>query len=317
MLEPFEEKLGELLETARSAPALSEGWQARAMARMVAVAGKADRKETRPMRRLAYAMAFLLVIGLAAAGVFTRSRRPDGKALLISAAQAMEAASSVHVVGHGTAADKTSPSGMKLMPETAEMWYSANTRRVAMRMAIDGKLVDVLLIDLDAGVERYYFAEEDSWYEADLTPVASQAAVVVAGMAKSGLPNSPIHGVDYLADQQRTVQMETREGREIAVITCTGTNNGGDRPLIERHVFEVDMATKHLLCSTRYAKIEGGEEQVLDTVDHVDYDVPVPTDAPANAPVAAATVRAEESDECRSLVLYADGKEIERSDVPR
>jgi hypothetical protein len=144
MLEPFEENLGELLETARPAPALSEGWQARAIARMAAAAGEADRKETVPMRRLAYAMVFVLVIGLAA-GVFTRTRTPSGKSLLIGVAQAMEAARSIHVIAHGNRADSTSPSGMRFDPEPDEMWESVDDHGVVRRDLQGGVLLSAHL----------------------------------------------------------------------------------------------------------------------------------------------------------------------------
>ncbi len=269
------------------------------------------------MRRLAYAMVFVLVIGLAA-GVFTRTRTPSGKSLLIGVAQAMEAARSIHVIAHGNRADSTSPSGMRFDPEPDEMWESVDDHGV-VRRDLQGGVLSTSGISLDGEVMWMYDSRSGLWYIADLTPVFSVAAEVVQLRARQGLRGEAPRVPYGLADVHESVHMETREGREIAVITYTGINNGGERPLAERHVFEVDMATNHLLNSRRYVQAPGSEEQLLESVDHVDYNVPVPTDAPEkeHATVVRATVRAEENAEDLSLVLYVDGKEILRSDAPK
>ena len=97
MPDRFDQKLAHLLEASEPESELWPGWEARVTA-AVSAAGLVG-KERKPMRRFAYAVAFLLVMGLAAAGVFTRFRQPDPKALLISAAEAMETAKTVHVWG--------------------------------------------------------------------------------------------------------------------------------------------------------------------------------------------------------------------------
>jgi len=272
------------------------------------------------MRRLAYAVAFLLVIGLAAAGVFTRSRPPDGKALLISAAQAMEEARSVHVFGHGNVPDATSPSGMRLDPEQTELWDSVGEWGTARRDVDHGNM-STWGIDLDKREEWYYHSDAGILYVADLTPVLSQATAVVRAKAEEGLHSEAARVPKYLRDIHESVQVETRDGRRIAVITYTGMNelapDALGRELAERYVFEVDMATNHLLSSKRYVRAEGSEEQLLETTDRVEYDVPIPTDIPEGAKVVTATAEVEETDECRSLVMYADGEEIVRSDQPR
>jgi hypothetical protein len=329
--EEFDIRFAQALE--QSLPPFSPQVKARAVEGMAAVATRASRKETRPMRRLAYVMAFLLVIALVAAGAFTRSRPPNGKALLISAAQAMESARSVRLVGHGCIGDKTSPSGMKMMPEQWDStWsFSASERRMERRIewrkggpqrnSTGGRPVHRTWgIDLDENKLWSYDSRTGICYTADITAVASLAAVVVRSAAKreeKKLPAMPIPDLDWLVDRHESVRMETRGGREIAVITYTGTNTLTSPPLAERHVFEVDTATNHLLGRKRYVRAEGSEEQLIETIDLVEYDVPVPG-IPKGAKVVTATARVEETDKDRSLVMYApDGEGIWRSDQPK
>ena len=324
-----------------SPPQLGADVRARAMEAMAAAASRASRKDTRPMRGLAYLATFLLVIGLAAAGVFTRSRPPNGKALLISAAQAMEEARSVRLVGHGCMGDKTSPSGMKMIPEEFDLlWgFSASERRMERRIewrkggpSTPGRPRHVVYgMDLDENKWWWYNSRDGICYTADITAVASQAAAVLRFAAKrqeKKLPADPIGDLDWLADKHESVRMETRDGQEIAVITCTGTDMAASPPLAERDVFEVDMATNHLLGRKRYVRAEGSEEQLIETIDLVEYDVPIPG-VPEHAKVVTATVKVEDAEyeiafptvhkeKYRGLVMYApDGEEVCRSEQPR
>ncbi len=332
--EEFDTQFAQALE--QTLPPFALQAKARAVERMAAVAGRASRKETRPMRRLAYVVALLLVAGLAAAGVFTRSRPPDGKALLVSAAQAMEAARSVHLVGHGCVGDKTSPSGMKMMPEQYEMWWSvsADERRVEIMMRRGDGPLGGWGMDLDRNKWWFYPRTTGVYYVADITAVASEAAVRVRSQvekAKKMPAGIRIGDLDFLADKHESVRRETRDGREIAVITYTGTNTLGPLPLAERHVFEVDMATNHLLGKKRYVRAEGSEEQLLETVDRVEYDVAFPG-VSEGAKVVTATAKVQEVEydlpvpgvpktqkqKYSSLRMYApDGEEIARSDQPK
>jgi hypothetical protein len=318
--EEFDTQFAQALD--QSLPAFSPQVKVRAVEGMAEVARRAGRNERRLMRRLVYVVAFLLVIGLAAAGVFTRSRRPDGKALLVSVAQAMEAARSVHLVGHGCVGDKASPSGMKMIPEQYEMWWSvsASERRVDMMMRLGDGSLGGWGMDLDKNKWWHYRRTTGIYYVADITALAPQAAAVVrraAKKAKKELGGVPIGNLDWLAGRHESVRMETRDGREIAVIIYTGTNTLGPTPLTERHVFEVDVATNHLLGSRRYVRAEGREEQLLETVDRVEYDVPVPG-VPKGAKMVTATAKVHETEKYRSLQMCApDGEMIVTSDQPK
>lgn len=273
------------------------------------------------MRRLAYAMAFLLVIGLAAAGMFTRSRRPDGKALLISAAQAMEAANSVHWLLHGTNNDPNSPSGLAMMSQPAEIWVG---RRAAAMHVIGPNGVPLMAagINLDTNEDWDYSAETGVRNSGDLTPVAKQAAGImdkVCDLYLSG-PMGPMQLITKitLTQVQESVTTEVRDGREIAVVTQTGILKTSPRVVRERDVFQIDRETNHLLGMQRYVQAEGSDEQLVQTVEQATYNVPIPADlAPDDAVRKSATVSIQESDKYISLVMSADGKEICRTDAPR
>ncbi len=318
--EEFDLRFAEALE--QSLPPFSPQVKARAVEGMAAAAGRASRKVTRPMRLAACVIAFLLVIGLAAAGLLTYSRSPDAKALLISAAEAMETARSVRIVGHGCEGDPSSPSGMRMSPEPLDMsWrYNTSERGVEWCMRRSGRMGHAYRIDLDRKEWRFYDGRAGICYRADITEVISQAEIQVRAMrekATKRLPMQAVQELDYLSDRRQSAETETRDGREIAIVTVTGMNSLTPAPLAERHVFEVDMATNHLLRSERYVRAEGSEEQLLETIDLVEYDVPVPG-PPEEAEVVTATAAVEDMGTYRSLRMYApDGEEIVRSDQPK
>jgi tetratricopeptide (TPR) repeat protein len=80
------------------------------------------RKETKPMRRLAYALAFLIVIGLVAGGLLVKPDRPDGRSLLISAAEAMGLADTVHARVYGSIAGYYP--AMRINNDYDEYWFA-------------------------------------------------------------------------------------------------------------------------------------------------------------------------------------------------
>jgi hypothetical protein len=330
-----EKELGELLESGDPVRPLRAGARSRALRAMQRSAAQGptssllDRilgKGEKKMRRFAYVVAFLVLMG-AAAGVFTRSAPPDPRSILVRAAEAMEDATSVRIVGHGCVGDPSSPSGMRMMSESYDMsWrYNTSERGVEWCMRNSGRKGLAYKIDLDKKEWRFYDRAAGICYRADITEVMSQAEVQVRAMresAKKRLPAQPVKELDWLSDRQESVETETRDGRKIAIVTVTGMNSLTPEPLAERHVFEVDMATNHLLRSKRYVRAEGSEEQLLETVDLVDYDVPVPG-PPEDAKIVTATARVQDLDvpnlgKYRSLQMVApDGEIIVQSDQPR
>ncbi len=317
MLEPFEEELGALLDTAHPMPALSGGWQDRAQARMAAVARRAGRKETRSVRRLAYAAAFLLVIGLAA-GLLTHSRPPDGKALLIGAAEAMETADTLHVFFTGV----SSIEEMRPMPGEGEMWLS--DRAVAFRyLGPDDELRLYAFIDADQRLWRTYDSEKHVLYEADLGPAADRLPQILAPfnhLLRSGQVTS-LELTDH-PDAEVSTERIRRDGRAVDAVSFVYALPSPSRVMVRR-VFDLDAATHRLLSARRYVWTEGTPEKLLDSIRGIQYDEPMPPDLdtmpalPADATVVTGEVSVEETETTLSLVMSVEGEEIERCEVPK
>jgi len=318
MLEPFEEELGELLDTAHPAATLSEGWQDRARARMAAVTRRANRKERRSMRRLVYAMAFLLVIGLAVAGVFTRSRPPDAKALLISAAEAMEASQTLHIFFTGV----ESVEEMRPMPGEGEMWMS--DRAVVFRyLGPDDELRLYAFLDADQRLWRTYDCGKQVLYQADLAPASDRLPEILAHFNRllcSGQVTS-LELTDH-PDAEVSTERISRDGRAVDVVSFVYALPSPSRVVVRR-VFDLDATTHRLLSARRYVWTEGTREKLLDSLREIRYDQPMPPDLATlpilspNARIVDADVSVKETATTLSLVMTVDGKEIERCEVPK
>lgn len=318
MLEPFEQELGALLDTAHPAPPLSEGWQEKVLARMAAVTRQADRKETRTMRRLAYVTAFLLVIGLAAAGIFTHSRPPDGKALLISAAEAMEGAKTLYLFFTGV----ENIEEMRPMPGEGEMWLS--DRAVVLRyLNPNGELRMYVQLDADQLLWRTYDAEKNVLYEAALGSAGDRVPEILGSfsrMIRSGQVTA-LELSDH-PDAEVTTGRETRDGKALDVVTFVYALPRPSDVMVRRE-FDLDASTHRLVGVRRYVWTERTEEKLLDSVHEIRYDEPMPPSLatppvlPTDAEIVAADVSVQETDKTISLVMTVDGKEIGRADMPR
>jgi hypothetical protein len=323
-----EKELGELLESGDPVRPPGAGARSRAVAAMqrAAAQGPADSlldrihgEGGRKMRRSAYVVAFLLVMVVAVAGVLSRSQRVDAMALLTSAAEAMEQAPSVRTVGYGCTPDPSSPTGHRMASEPIE--------RISRNRASERRAESCFWsvwhgrgrgqgwarrIDLDKREWWWCSFDTHICYRADISEVMPEAQIQLRytrEWAKKRLPLQPVNDLEFLSDKHESVETEMRDGRKVAVITVTGTFVREPTPHAERHVFEVDMATNHLLTRKRFAKAEGSEEQLLESTS-VEYDVPVPG-PPKEAKVVTATARVVDLGEYFKLQMIApDGTEI-------
>jgi hypothetical protein len=318
MLEPFEEKLGALLRSAHPTPPLSKGWQDRALARMAALASRADRKESRSMRRLAYAVAFLLVIALAAAGVLSRPRPPDARALLISAAEAMQTSRTVYVVFTGV----ESVEEMRPMPGQGEMWLSDTT--VAFRyLGPDGELKMYVLVDADQLLWRTYDSEKNVLYEAALGSAAARVPEIL-GLFNHMLRSGQVASFELAdhPDAEVNVRRESRDGHAVDVVTFVYPLPSPSDVMVRR-VLEIDPDAGHLIGARRYVWTQDTSEILLDSVHSIRYDEPMPRHLRAFPPlradarIIAADVSVRETDRTLSLVMSVNGEEVERCEVPK
>ena len=270
------------------------------------------------MRRLAYVTAFLLVIGLAAAGVFTRSRPPDARALLIGAAEAMETSQTLHIFFTGV----SSIEEMRPMPGEGEMWLS--DRAVVVRyLGPDDELRLYLFIDADQLLWRTYDSGKQVLYEAALGSAADRLPEILAffnHLLRSGQVAS-LELADH-PDAEVSTERLSRDGRAVDVVTFVYPLPSPSDVMVRR-VFDLDANTHRLVSGQRYVWSEGTPEKLLDSIHEIRYDEPMPPDLdtipvlPANVRIIAGDVSVEETERTLSLVMSVDGEEIERCEVPK
>jgi len=279
-------------------------------------------KETRTMKRLAYAVAFLIIAGLLAGGLLTKARPPDGRALLISAAEAMEEAKTIHVVFRGTEAAPDSPTGFRMMPGRGEMWLSDRT--VALRYVDSaGELLLASYLDCDTALWWVYDRSKQSLYEANLGAVRERLPQIVAKVSRRfrGEQLVEMMTTEY-PDAQESVSTERHEGRLVRVVTFVYTHSKQPRHITARRVFEVDPETARLITARRYAKVEGAPEELIDSLDKVEYDVPMPPGlaeprCPNDTQTIETSVTLEETSDTVSLVMQHNGVELGRMDTAK
>ena len=278
-------------------------------------------KKANRIRRVAYAgLAMLAIAGVVVvSGLFSK---PDGRAVLIQAAYAMDVASSIHIVGRGSEGAQDTPSGTRMTPGHFEFWVSAGVMYGRV-LAPDGVLMQAHAINPDTGEYWHYTAEEGTLYVADITPISAQAAVVVANVSRMIGSGSLRRVLDPAVDDvEESVSIETRDGRKVSVVTFTGTVTTSPRRVIGRFVCEVDAETNRLLTMRQYAQAEGAPEELVGAIDQMQYDVPAPADlaaftAPEGTKTVQATATIEETEHIISLNLRAEGARVCSTAAPR
>lgn len=271
------------------------------------------------MRRLAYVVAVMVVIGALAAVVLPgRGKKQDARGLLLSAVHAMELADSVHLSGFGNAPNQSSPVGIRMQPDRFDIWVSG--RAFAVRQTDpSGKLLGASGLSLDTGELWDYGSDSGVRHVADITPVADKAAEMING-AMRVLVTDNLRAVieSGLADVTESVSTETRGGRQVKVATYRGTFATSPRRITYRYVFELDPDTNRIISMHQYAQAEGSPEELVAYLDQVEYGVPVSTSlAPAGAKTVPAELVVEDTARALSLIMKVDGKEVSRTEAPR
>jgi hypothetical protein len=280
-------------------------------------------KETGTMKRLVYVSAIVVALAIGAAVIVPRGSAPDADSILAGAAEAMELAQSVYILGRGTEGASESPTGNRLSSGYYERWCGEGAV-YDRSVTADGTVRSAAGLDVAAGEWWYYRADDRACYVADVSPIRGEVAdVVLRGIdsyARSGL----IDMVEQLGgDAPKTVEIEDRDGREVAVVSVTYPYpQRPDRPQVTgRMVFEVDCQTDRLLRMRQYAQADGHPEQLVGAVDKLEYDVPLPADLrtselPPGTRTVPASADVEQADGYLSLVMRVDGTVIVRKDVP-
>lgn len=288
------------------------------------VPSHAVRKETGTMKRLVYVSAIVVALGVAAALIAPRGNAPDADSILAGAANAMELAQSVYILGRGTEGAEESPTGNRLGSGFYERWCGEGGV-YGRSVAADGTIRSASGLDVAAGEWWHYVADDRACYVADISPIRGEAADIVLRGIDSYARSGFIGMVEQLGGESpKTVEIEDRDGREVASVTVTYPypDRPGRPKVTGRMVFEVDYETGRLLGMRQYAEAEGYPEQFVGAVDKLNYDVPLPADLrtselPPDTRTVPASATVEHTDGYLSLVMRVDGTMIVRKDVPR
>ena len=289
--------------------------------------GYISTKGDRRMRRIAFAGVALLVVAIGAAVMIPgRGHKADARTILIAAAQAMEEAETVYAAVRGTEDAKDRPSGMKLSAGTMLSWVGPRAM-YGHHVTPDGKLTVAIMMNLDSRELSVYDDDKHIRYVADFAPIAPKAPEFMARVldtlrwaAISGKIKQVFEAAG-LQDVKESVASELRDGRKVNVVTVEGVLKTQPQRVSDRWVFEVDAATNHMLTARRYVQAEGGAEELILSVDKVQYDVPPPAqlsafEIPEGTKTVQATAVIEQTEKTMSLVMKAEGRVFMRSEVP-
>jgi len=275
------------------------------------------------MRRFAYVALAMFAIAAAAVLVIPGGgKNGEARSLLTGVAHALEQAQSLHIVFRGTETDPEASGAMRLMPGWGEIWVGESAVH-SRYLGPEGALRYASVVDCQASSWWVYVQDKSAVYEADLGPLGARACDIIARLAEMIRASQLTEAMRArIPGARESVEMATREGREVALVTLSYTPEGAGVPVHVREVFEVDPATSHLLSTRKFARTGDGAEELVGAVDKVEYDVPLPEAAaaagiPGGTAAVQATAAIEETTRALALVMKVEGVELGRMDVLR
>lgn len=225
------------------------------------------------MKRLAFAGVFLIIAGLLAGGLLTKAKPPDGRSLLISAAQAMEMAETIHMQGQGS---KGTPEGTRLDEDSFEEWCSPEGSRMDIYDP-QGNLKYAWVHNVALGIVWYYDANMP-WFPQGVVTVYHATPEEVAALVGRQRERYVQPELDFAREQQWgntvTVHEGQRNGRTLTVVQVKVENSSGETMLTKE--FEIDPATGYLLSSRAYGADSDGK-LLLGFRDVLEHGAPIPS----------------------------------------
>jgi tetratricopeptide (TPR) repeat protein len=265
--------------------------------------GRRARKETKLMRRIAYAAASLVVIGLVAGGLLTKSGPPAGRGLLLGVAEAMQAGDTVHARVFGGIAGYYP--AIRINNDYEEYWFSPQGFRRDSNHE-DGTLWRRLAGNVAQGLVRMDLPTGPA------APSAGGAAGAGGGgMAATSLPTKGV-SIEYHVNPSdlaafvehsrkqfvnadlRLAQIEElghewrsrtveRDGNTVVVIEeDLGLDLVDGRPRGTVYYY-VDPATRQLIALEQYGPEDEGRP-LLAKIDDIEYGLGIPESTFAPAP---------------------------------
>jgi len=228
------------------------------------------------MKRLVFVAVFLIIAGLVAGGVLIKPDRPDGRSLLISAAQAMEEAKTIYVRGRATVgAGNEAPWG-KIDDEYYEAWYSPAGWRRDSHDA-DGNLTDSRANDVASGLAWNCSPRASPWFPNGVATVYSIGTEHLALMAENVRKSYLQAELRFARDSEEHPVLSTRTalwtGRRVTVVEQEiGTDARGPKGTWEWYL---DPSTGRLLGMNRYGPESHGRP-LIGTIEIVEYGIEIP-----------------------------------------
>lgn len=255
------------------------------------------------MTRLVYALTFLIAIGLLLGGLLFRSAPPDGAALLISAAQAMEEVDAIHVQGYSITFI-IRPWGAVGAKGSYDHWLSPEGIR-RQWFDQDGDLEWSSYTNVETGLHwKYYPPYRLVW----TVPIGvEEARESAARSAKRYLDGQVMirENVEQMGFKVSAARRERRDGTEVYVVTVDKEG--------ESREYDIEAATGRLLALRDYGAPESGRPPLGET--YFEYGVALPDGALKFEVPEGWTVKEGVREENGALVpAAAPGEEIARDD---
>jgi hypothetical protein len=234
-------------------------------------------KERRPMRRLAYALSFAIVVGLVAGGLTLKPDRPDGRALLMSAAEAMAEVKTIYVRGRATVgAGDDAPWG-KIDDGYYEAWYSpAGTRHDSYDA--HGNLGHSSVDDVASGVAWSCSPRPSPWFPDGVVTTYRVGTEHLALMTEHARESYLQAELRFAREPEEHPVLSTRtalwNGRRVTVVEQDiGADARGPQGTWEWYL---DPSTGRLLGMNRYGPESHGKP-LTGSTEVVEYGIDIPS----------------------------------------
>jgi len=227
------------------------------------------------MKRLAFVAAFLIVIGLVVGGVLIKPDRPDGRSLLISAAQAMEEAKTIYVRGRANVGGGDEAPWGRIDDGYYEAWYSPAGRRHDSYDA-DGILTRSSVNSVESGI-AYIVCGPNPWFPNGVVtayPIGTEHLARTAENARKSYLQAELRFA-HLSEEYPVLSTRTAlwKGRHVTVVEQDiGTDATGPKGTWEWYL---DPSTGRLLGMNRYGPESHGKP-LIGTIEIVEYGIEIP-----------------------------------------
>jgi hypothetical protein len=225
---------------------------------------KTRRRRKITMTRLAYVLTLVIAVALLLGGILYKPAPPDGRALLISAAQAMDEVDTIHVHGYSLTFI-TRPWGAMGMKGSYDHWLSSEGIR-RQWFDHDGDLTWSTYTDVQAGLRWQYRPSRRLIWR---VPMEVDEARRSAAKSMQRYLDGQImidENVEQMGFELIATRRERREGTQVYVVAVD--TGAGSRE------YDIETSTGRLLAFRDYGAPESGRPLLGET--HFEYGGALP-----------------------------------------